>query len=185
MRIGHLAKKRVLADLQIFRLGSIDAKKNIFLKKKQGAIKRSTNKNLERLSLKALTTMHGPITSVTEADAARYERREAEKRGGGQEGHEGHRDSGGHDGPHGPEPDWHHGPHWHHDPDGQDEQTWSADWRSGPRDPRGPRGPRAQRPSAACRVNLSAAFEAVEADRRAEVEADWSAAAATALRLDS
>ena len=109
--------------------------------------------------------MHGPITSVTEADEARYERREAEKRGGGQEGH---RDSGGHD-----------------------EQTWSADWLSGQR------GPRAPRPSAACRVNLSAAFEAaeaveaVEADRREEVEAveaveaEWSATAATALRLDS
>jgi hypothetical protein len=175
MRIGHLAKKRVLADLEIFRLGSIDAKKH-FLKKKQEAIKRSTNKNLEGLSLKALTTMHGPITSVTDADEARYERRETEKQGGGQEGHEGHRDSGGHDGPYGP--DWHDGPSG---PDGQ----ISADWRSGPR---GPRGPRAPRPSAACRVNLSAAFEAaeaVEADRREEVEAEWSAAAAAALRLDS
>ena len=112
--------------------------------------------------------MHGPITSVTEADAARYERREAEKRSGGQEEQEGHRDSGGHDGPHGPS--------------GPDGQIWSADWRSGPRAPR---------PSAACRVNLSAEFEAVEAveaveaDRREEVEAEWSAAAATALRLDS
>ena len=115
--------------------------------------------------------MHGPITSVTEADAARYERREAEKRSGGQEEQEGHRDSGGHDGPHGP-----------HGPSGPDGQILSADWRSGPRAPR---------PSAACRVNLSAEFEAVEAveaveaDRREEVEAEWSAAAATALRLDS
>ena len=116
--------------------------------------------------------MHGPITSVTEADAARYERREAEKRGGGQEeqeGHQGHQGSAGQEGHQGQEASGGH--------DG-------SDW---------PRGPR---PSAACRVNLSAAFdaveaveadrreevEAVEADRREEVETEWSAHAAA---LDS
>ena len=117
------------------------------------------------------------ITSVLEADEVRYERREAEKRGGNglkmgynnerlyqregpeEEGGEvsrgqgGQLDQGGHEGPQGP------------------------DWLSGPRGPR---------PSAACRVNLSAAFEAVDAVEAVEaVEAEWSAAAATALRLDS
>ncbi len=118
------------------------------------------------------------ITSVLEADEVRYERREAEKRGGngiqmcdnderpyqvegpdekggeGSRGQGGQLEQGGHEGPY-----------------GHDEQTWTADWLSGPS---GPRGPRAPRPSAACRVNLSAAFDA-----------EWSAAAATALRLDS
>jgi hypothetical protein len=115
------------------------------------------------------------ITSVPEADEVRYERREAEKRGGNRlqmgnnnerpyklEGHEeegaggsrgrgGQLDQGEHEGPHGPAgPDGPYGP---------DEQIWSA---SGPR------------PSAACRVNLSAAFEA-----------EWSAHSNAALRLDS
>ena len=122
------------------------------------------------------------ITSVLEADTVRYERREAEKSGGNglQMGHdnerpyqlegpeekggelEGSRGQGGQQGER------------NEGPNGLDEQIWSADWLSGPS---GPSGPRAPRPSAACRVNLSAAFEAVEAE--------WSAAAATALRLDS
>jgi hypothetical protein len=120
--------------------------------------------------------MHGPITSVADADAVRYERREAEKRGGGQEEQEGHQD-----------------------PHGLGEKIWYADWLSGPGGPRGPRSPigprspRSPRPSAACRVNLSAAFGAVEADRREEVEADrreeveteWSAHPNVVLRLDS
>ena len=102
--------------------------------------------------------MHDPITSVTDADEARYERREAEKRGGGQEEQEGHR---GHHGPAGQEGQEGQQGERNEAPYGHDERIWSADWLSGPRGPR-------------CRVNLSAVFEA-----------EWSAHSNAALRLDS
>ena len=83
--------------------------------------------------------MHGPITSVLQADAVRYERREAEKRSQISRRQEGHQGPGGREEQEGSR--------------GPDGPFGSAEWR---RDSSG------SRRGAACRVNLSAAFEAVK-----------------------